>query len=200
MCWHKLASRKRLEERTMGWFETLHRSVAYNYRDREAKRHQYGGVTIFSINNAASQIMGSGRDMTGLGRWTWTKYRGRNGIVTRVVCSYRPCAPTGTDKIFSVYAQQQRFFDEQLDDICPREAFVRDLCNEIDTWLEQGEQLIVALDANEELRRGPVSTAFQQRNLREVLLSRHGHNAPPTTDNGSAVINGIWVMPVIGIE
>jgi hypothetical protein len=57
----------------------------------------------------------------------------------------------GTDKIFSVYAQQQRFFNEQLDDICPREAFVRDLCKEIDRWLEQGEQLIVALDANEEL-------------------------------------------------
>jgi hypothetical protein len=99
-----------------------------------------------------------------------------------------------------VYAQQQRFFDEQLDDICPREAFVRDLCNEIDTWLEQGDQLIVALDANEELRRGPVSTAFKQRNLREVLLSRHGHNAPPTTDNGSAVIDGIWATPAIGIE
>jgi hypothetical protein len=67
VCWHKLAPRNRLEERTMGWFETLHRSVAYNYQDHEAKRHQYGGVTIFSINNAASRIMGSGRDMTGLG-------------------------------------------------------------------------------------------------------------------------------------
>ena len=77
---------------------------------------------------------------------------------------------------------------------------MRDLCNEIDIWLEQGEQLIVALDANEELWRGPVSTAFQQWNLREVLLPRHGHNAPSTTNNGSAVIDGIWAMPAIGIE
>jgi hypothetical protein len=58
----------------------------------------------------------------------------------------------------------------------------------------------VALDANEDLRRGPMSMAFQQRNMREVLLTRHGRNAPPTTDNGSAVIDGIWATPSISIE
>jgi hypothetical protein len=36
--------------------------------------------------------------------------------------------------------------------------------------------------------------------MREVLLQRHGRNAPPTTDNGSAVIDGIWATPSIGIE
>jgi tRNA A37 threonylcarbamoyltransferase TsaD len=33
ICWHKLSPRNRLEERTMGWFETLHQLVAYNYQD-----------------------------------------------------------------------------------------------------------------------------------------------------------------------
>ena len=28
----------------------------------------------------------------------------------------------------------------------------------------------------------------------------HGHNAPPTTDNGSAVIDGIWATPANEIE
>jgi hypothetical protein len=40
----------------------------------------------------------------------------------------------------------------------------------MDTWIEQGEQIIVALDANEEPRRGEVATAFHERNMREVLL------------------------------
>ena len=88
VCWHKLAPRNRLEERTMGWFEMLHRSVSYNFRDRMTSRHQFGGTAIFSINNAASRVMGSGRDSTGLGRWTWTRFRGRNGIATRIVCAY----------------------------------------------------------------------------------------------------------------
>jgi hypothetical protein len=99
-----------------------------------------------------------------------------------------------------VYAQHQHYFDEQLDDICPREAFTRDLCKEIDVWLEQGEQLVIALDANEDMRNGSVAAAFQARNLREVLLARHGRNAPPTTDNGSTVIDGIWATPSIVIE
>jgi hypothetical protein len=178
VCWHKLTPRNRLDERTLGWFETIHRSVAYNFRDSTAKRHQYGGTTIFSINNAASRVMSSGRDATGLGRWTWTRFRGRNGIITRIICAYRPCIPTGTNKVYFVYAQHQRFFDEQRDDICPRQAFIRDLCAELDSWIEQGEQIIVALDANEELRSGPVATALQKRNLREVILARHGRNAP----------------------
>jgi len=76
VCWHKLSPRNRLAERTLGWFETLHRSVAYNYQDQSATRHQYGGTVIFSINNAASRVMGSGKDTTGLGRWTWTRFRG----------------------------------------------------------------------------------------------------------------------------
>ena len=138
--------------------------------------------------------------VAGLGQWTSTRFRGRNGIITRIVCAYWPCAPTGTDKIFSVYAQHQRYFDEQRDDICPREAFIRDLCVALDIWLERGEQLIVALDANEDLRNGPVATALQSHNLREVLLTKHGQNAPPTTDNGSSVIDGIWATPSINIE
>ena len=174
--------------------------MAYNLCNCSATRHQSGGTAIFSINNVASQVMGAGKDTTGLGRWMWTRFRGHNGIVTRVVCAYRPCALSGTDKIFSVYAQHQRFFYKQLDDICPREAFIRDLCAKIDLWIGQGEQLIVALDANKDLWRGPVATAFKECNMREVLLLQHGHNVPPMTDNGSAVINGIWVTPSIRIE
>ena len=36
VCWHKLTPCNRLEERTLGWFETLHQSVASNYQDHEA--------------------------------------------------------------------------------------------------------------------------------------------------------------------
>jgi hypothetical protein len=109
-------------------------------------------MAIFSINNAACRVMGSGWDSTGLGQWAWTHFQRQNGIVTRVICAYRPCALAGSDKVFSVYTQHQCFLDEQLDDICPREAFIWDLCTDLDAWIEQGEQLIVALDANKDLQ------------------------------------------------
>jgi hypothetical protein len=138
--------------------------------EHNAQRQQYGGNVLFSINNAAHRVMEAGRDASGLGRWTWTRYRGRNNITTRVICAYRPCLPTGTDKSLSVYAQHQRFFDERNDDICPREAFIRDLCGELDQWLITGDQIIIALDANEDMRTGAVATAFCSQHLWEVIL------------------------------
>ena len=82
VCWHKLHHRDRLHERTFGWFEDIHRGHAYNFGDDESDRRQYGGIVILSRNHSASRVMESGRDETGLGRWTWVRYRGRNGIIT----------------------------------------------------------------------------------------------------------------------
>ena len=151
----------RLEERMPGWFEMMHQLVAYNYQDCEATWHQYGGTTIFSVNNVACRVTGSRCDTTGLGWWTSTCFWGWNGIITRIVCVYWPCTPTGTtDKIFSVHAQHQQFFDEQCDDICPWEAFIWNLwCADLDLWLDQGKQLIVALYANKDLQDVSVATA-----------------------------------------
>jgi len=67
VCWHKVIPRNQLEERTLGWFETLHRFVAYNYADTKVQQQQHGGVAIFSVDDAATQVMGSGCDDTGLG-------------------------------------------------------------------------------------------------------------------------------------
>jgi hypothetical protein len=67
VCWHKLYQGNRLHERTFGWFEDIHRAYAYNYKDSEAASWQYGGVVILSRNNAASRVMESGKDSSGLG-------------------------------------------------------------------------------------------------------------------------------------
>jgi len=90
VCWHLLPVHERLHERTIGWWETLHISQGYNRNSRVGAAYQKGGVTIFSINTAANRVIQSGQDTTGLGRWTWTRYRGRNGVVLRVISAYRP--------------------------------------------------------------------------------------------------------------
>jgi hypothetical protein len=93
--------------------------VAYNYWDSNSNWQQYGGNVIFSISNAAHQVLKSGRDETGLGHLTWMRFQGRNGIVTQAVCAYQPCKPLGDNKVHSIYAQHQWYFDEKQDDICP---------------------------------------------------------------------------------
>lgn len=67
VCWHKLYHGDHLQERTFGWFEDIHRAYAYNYKDNEPASRQYGGVVILSRNNAASCVMESGKDSSGLG-------------------------------------------------------------------------------------------------------------------------------------
>jgi hypothetical protein len=60
---------------------------------------------------------------------------------------------------------------------------MRDLWEELDLWLAMGDQVVIALDANEDMKQGTVAKAFKERNLQEVLLELHGGNAPPMTDN-----------------
>ena len=69
-----------------------------------------------------------------------------------------------------MYAQHQHYWDEKHIDICPREAFTKDLCAEVDLWLQQGEQVIIALDANKNQKDGSVAKAFHARQLWEVIL------------------------------
>jgi len=116
-----------------------------------------------------------------------------------MVCAYQPCLPSGINNVFSVYAQHGRFFDLKKDDICPRQAFVRDIGKELDTWLHMGDQIVIALDANEDMRLGPVSEAFRKRGLREAIMERHGRNVPAMTDCGTDAIDGIWASKTITI-
>jgi hypothetical protein len=48
-----------------------------------------------------------GKDNSNLGRWVWTRYRGRNNQTLRIIAAYRPNPPSGP---FTVYAQQNAYF------------------------------------------------------------------------------------------
>ena len=78
--WKLLPIEHRLEERTRGWWETLHMSNAYfaNYPTKFPL--QYGGVSLWSINRAAHKVTSKGQDPRGLGRWAWTRYNARAGV------------------------------------------------------------------------------------------------------------------------
>jgi len=100
--WRLLPEDSKLHTRTKSWWTSLHISHAFNYTRPPIQPLQYGGTAIFSINKAAHRVMDKGQDASSLGRWCWTKYRGRNGHTLRVVSAYRPNPPQGP---YSVYAQ-----------------------------------------------------------------------------------------------
>ena len=68
--------------------------LSYNTNDGPVTLwNQYGGtgVTLNKDMRARKAKDGVGGDPTKLGRWTWTKICGKDGITSVFVSAYRPC-------------------------------------------------------------------------------------------------------------
>ena len=96
----------------------------------------------------------TGIDQRKLGRWTWTRYRGKDNLITRIITVYVPTKPTvwGDRK---VYFQQQKALT--IDNIteCPLKVFWEDLWELVDTCQKDEEQIILIGDWN--LKLGTLS-------------------------------------------
>jgi hypothetical protein len=61
----------------------------------------------------------------------------------------------------------------------PREALYEDLYTECAEWMEDGDQLIIGIDANEDVRTGATAECFQALGMREAILEKHSQTSPP---------------------
>jgi hypothetical protein len=68
--------------------------------------HQRGGAAFTVQNNIKAHQASHSTDKTGLGRWIWTRLRGKGTTYTRIVSAYRPCLNRG---ISTVWSQQCRY-------------------------------------------------------------------------------------------
>ncbi len=81
------------------------------------------------------------------------KFSGCDNIITRVVCGYAPCVNKKKDS-GTVYQQHCRHLINKLNsDTCPRTLFREDLLRKMKQWQKKEEQLILCLDANENIYR-----------------------------------------------
>jgi len=130
--WSKLTQENSLWARTSSWFEARTVSVAHNTADRTAPRRQAGGTALVAMNEVSFRMCEHGKDPRQLGRWTWMRFNGKNGVTTRVVSVYRPCK--STTSMWSAYLQQLRGLTAEGISTCPREQFRIDLKEEITRW------------------------------------------------------------------
>ncbi len=124
----------------------------------------------------------TGKDNSGLGRWTVMNLKG-DGVRTRVVCGYNLC---GSGKLNSgtTYQQQRRYFVTKEKDLtCPQMRFRNDLMRQLEKWHLGGDRLIVCLDANEDIYRkslGKSLTRTDGLNMSEVVGEFTGKRIVPT--------------------
>ena len=135
----------------------------------------------------------SGKDETGLGRWVVMTLSGETK--TRIVCGYNPC---GNDKPNSgtVYHQQRVYWVTTRHSlVCPRVKFREDLLAQLRQWREEGDKLVVCLDANEDIYKkliGKALTDIDGLAMMEVVGAFTGIDIGPTYFRGSKPIDAIW--------
>jgi hypothetical protein len=81
------------QDQTPRW-EHSHLSVAFHHRAKDRQKQQYRGLAMWSLGKVAHRIIGKSQDEKGLGRWTWTRYRGQGCTSLKIIAAaYRPVQP-----------------------------------------------------------------------------------------------------------
>ena len=165
--------------------------ISYNKHEGDKVCSQYGGTGIIAREDIVHRITGTGRDGTVLGRWNWIQVQGRRGQLTRIVSGYRPQHST---ELGSAYEQHKRYFKVNGGPRDPIKAFDEDLARELNQWKEDNEEVILGLDGNDDVRKGPLYDWSDSLGLTEAVCSRHGNRGPTTqqTNTRRKPIDGIW--------
>ena len=68
----------------------------------------------------------------------------------------------------TVYQQQMAYTNSRNLDTTPLRLFISDLIKQLTAWRESGDRIILFIDANESITRGPTSRALRKIGLEEV--------------------------------
>ena len=190
--WNLIDSNHRWYDRTRGWFENSHSSLAHNTTNLDSAPYQPGGNLLLSIDKAAHRVFEKDKDPTGLGRWTSTVYRGKRNIKLRVITAYRACRSAGPN---SAYMQKSRYLDAIKRGICPRQALLQDLGEAIKTSHNNGEQVVLMMDCNSNVQDSQFQAWIEDIGLENGLLDEACPIMPATYHRGSQPIDGIFISP-----
>jgi hypothetical protein len=169
-------------------------------------RIQEGGTCLIAYGPILGHFDNdsSGKDESGLGRWTYMTFKGSDGFITRVVCGYNPCY-SSKPGLHTVYQQQKNYWRQlRSEDTCPRRRFKEDLVELLTKWRTDGDRLIVCMDANEDIYRksiGKTLTDTEGLAMREVVGKYTGRRVGATYFRGSHPIDAVWAtsdLTVVG--
>lgn len=184
------------------WFRTgeqMRCICGYNTNESHLhNRRQYGGTFILALGQSSSQIIETGVDPSGLGRWCWVRFSSQGASAVKILVVYRPVRQS-REHTLSVYMQHSRHFEQQGDHTCPRRAFLRDLETEIHKGLALGDRMIIAGDFNDNVARGHLPDFFRNLGFRDAILPNQPQHSPlpATMSRGTTPVDAVWLSPDI---
>ena len=161
--------------------------ISYNINMGEAATWNTVGGTAITLDcnfNSHRTKQSNGRDPTGLGRWTRVRLRGRGNIHTSYISAYRPCKNVSSMR--GVLAQHINYFRTKKNMINPDpiKIFDDDLCREIEKWTEQGDNIVLGIYMNDDVKSSQLARRLKSVfNLKDGILSTHSSLSSPATFN-----------------
>ena len=185
--WGKVKKKDNWYDRTGSWFESRRLAVAYNKtRGRLARRDQYGGTMTMAVDKISHRAVQSGYDYSGLGRWSYIRFKGKRSNVSRVITAYCPCrSKTG---IHTVYSQQLRVLKRD-----PIQAFWDDLERQVKEWQLAGETILLSGDWNVDSQDRAFCAWKKRLGLIDPIETRHGTDSPGTFNKGNRRLDSFLV-------
>ena len=92
-----------------------------------------------------------------------------------IISAYRLCKPS-TAGVQTVYKQHARKLPIHQE---PRQQFLVDLKDSIQTHEEQGDMIILGMDLNDPAQRYDITKYFDELHMKEIIQSLHRGQRPP---------------------
>ena len=169
------------------------KGVTAHNRMEKIQKDQAGGTAIVGIGRVCDNISSTGVDHTGLGRWAWLRL-GHGNTTTRILSAYLPHKPGRNSRGRTVWKQHSRYFEARGDLRYPSTIFTEDLLDLIRKWITQGEHVLLAIDANQNVYSGKLAQRLRDPpfNMTCMLEEATGEQVPNSHFSGSRQISTIF--------
>jgi hypothetical protein len=150
-----------------------------------------GGTMTTIVGKWQAQVSEKGTDESGLGRWSYFVISSNRRKLV-VITAYRPCKTTGPN---TTWTQQWLLLRENKLDPDPIKEFYKYLDSELQKWKNNNYEIIVQIDANEEIGRNPggLGKVLSGNGLFNIVANQHQMDTyPPTYARGNKRIDYIF--------
>ena len=160
--------------------------------------YQPGGTAVSVMNCWATRYLEKGSDS--MGRWSWITLAGQGTIKITFISAYRVCDGASEIPVTArtVRAQQEWMYaDQGLPKVNLRDQFVTDICELVSSLHEQGNDVVLMMDANEASGIGSgVDRILSGGGLCDAhSLSNDTSPVPATHQRGSKKIDFVMISP-----
>lgn len=170
--------------------------AAHNSHEKEtAGAYQEGGTYLLAFGGVLDQhdCKNCGSNESRLGRWVHMAFQGNN-MMTRVICGYSPYYNRNIASE-TLYSQQRQYLlTHKWDMTCLQTRFCEDLVQKLVAWRDQGDRIILHVDANEHIYKkslGKIPTNPARLAMLEVVVDFTREKLGATYFQGSKPIDAV---------